>query len=458
MSETATPPRRHSQRTHMRATILLGLPMVGAMLAQILMSVTDTIMLGWLGAAPLAASVLGTQLFLILMLTGSGFAQAVMPLAALALGAGETKNLRRAVRMGFWVVVTFSVLAFPLLWLAEPIFIALGQEPELAKMADQYLGIAKWALLPNLMIMVLRSYLGVVDKANVVLVATLLAATLNGALNYAFIFGNWGAPALGIEGAAIATLGSSTLSMCLLIAYTHWHPSLTPHAIFKRFWRSDWAAYLEVVRVGWPIGVSILAEFALFSFSAIMMGWFGVIALAAHGIVLQIISVAFMIPLGLGQVATIRLGLAKGRKDPEAVKLAGRAILVIGVGFALSVSLLFVMIPAVLIRLFLDMDTTDSLAILTFAIPLLMLAAGFQLVDTLQVLAAGLLRGLKDTRVPMQIALFSYWVVGMPAAYALSQYTSLGAVGIWVGLAFGLTVASILGMRRYKMRGKLGLI
>ncbi len=458
MSEATAAPQRHTFGPHLRATVLLGLPMVGAMLAQILMSITDTVMLGWLGAAPLAASVLGTQLFLILLLTGSGFAQAVVPLAAHALGGGDTTILRRAVRMGFWVVIAFSLATFPIMWFAQPIFIALGQAPELAQMADQYLTIAKWALLPNLMIMVLRSYFGVVNKAHVVLIITLLAAGLNAALNYAFIFGNWGAPAMGIEGAAIATLGSSLLSMLLLMLYANLHPSLRPHAVLQRFWRSDWAAFFEVVRVGWPIGISILAEFALFSFSAIMMGWFGTVPLAAHGIVMQIISVAFMVPLGLSQVATIRIGLAKGRKDAVEVAMAGKTVILVGVGFALAVSALLVLLPAPIISTFLDFSTADAPSILAFAIPLLAVAAAFQLVDTLQVLAAGLLRGLKDTRVPMQIALFSYWVVGIPAAYLLSQHTGLGAIGIWLGLAFGLTVASLLGMWRYYNRDRLGLI
>ncbi len=452
------PITRHSYGPHLRATILLGLPMAGTMLAQILMGVTDTIMLGWLGAAPLAASVLGTQIFLILLLTGSGFAQAVVPMAAQALGAGDTTVLRRAVRMGFWVTTAFFVLTFPIMWFSEPILLALGQEPALARLADDYLDIAKWALLPNLFIMVLRSYFGVANKAHIVLLTTLAAAALNGAMNYALIFGNWGAPALGIKGAAYATLGSSLLSMVLLMILANWHPALRPHAVLRRFWRSDWPAFFEVARLGWPIGISILAEFALFSFSAIMMGWFGTIALAAHGIVMQVTSISFMVSLGLSQVATIRLGLAKGRKDATEVTMAGRTVIMVGVGFSLLVSVVFVLFASETLSLFLDLRTDDAPAILAFAIPLLIVAAAFQLVDTLQVLAAGLLRGLKDTRVPMQIALFSYWIIGVPAAYLLSQYTTIGALGIWLGLALGLTVASALGMWRYIWRAKLELI
>jgi MATE family multidrug resistance protein len=456
MRDPSPPPQSYG--AHLRATVMLGLPMVGTLLAQILMGVTDTVMLGWLGAAPLAASVLGTQIFMVLLLSGSGFAQAVVPLAAHALGAGDTTVLRRAVRMGFWVSTAFSLVVFPVMWFSEPILLAFGQEPALAAMADRYLNIVKWALLPNLFIMVLRSYFGVVEKAHIVLMTTLAAAALNGVLNYALIFGNWGAPAMGIEGAALASLGSALLSMVLLLALTNWHPALAPHAILKRFWRSDWLAFREVVKVGWPIGVSILAEFGLFSMSAIMMGWFGTIALAAHGIVMQVISIAFMVPLGLSQVATIRLGLAKGRRNPEEVTMAGRAVLMVGIGFALAITALLNFAAAPLLSLFLDLKTDDAANILRFAIPLLAVAAAFQLVDTLQVLAAGLLRGLQDTSVPMQFALFSYWGVGIPAAYLLSQHTGLGAIGIWLGLALGLTLAGTLGIWRYISRARLGLV
>jgi len=456
MSDTPTPPQTYGP--HLRATIMLGAPMVGTMLAQMLMGITDTVMLGWLGAAPLAASVLGTQIFFILLLTGSGFSQAVVPLAAHALGAGDTTVLRRVVRMGFWVSTAFTLVVFPIMWLAEPILLALGQAPELAKTADQYLSITKWSLLPNLFIMVLRSYFGVVEKAHIVLMTTLAAALLNGVLNYALIFGNWGAPAMGIEGAAYASLASALLSMTLLLAFTHWHPALVPHEILKRFWRSDWVAFREVAKVGWPIGVSILAEFGLFAMAAIMIGWFGTVPLAAHGIVMQLISIAFMVPLGLSQVATIRLGLAKGRKNPAEVTIAGRTVLMVGIGFALVTTTLLILAASPLLSLFLDLKTDDAAAILAFAIPLLAVAAAFQLVDTLQVLAAGLLRGLKDTRVPMQFALFSYWVIGIPAAYLLSQYTRLEGIGVWLGLAIGLTVASMLGMGRYMARARLGLI
>lgn len=454
----AAPMPDNSWPAHIRATLALGLPLIGAQLAQMLMGVTDTLMLGWLGTEALAATVLGTNILFVLMITGFGFGVAVSALAASAEGAGDVRAVRRMVRMGMWVSLAYAALVMPVMFFTEEILVAIGQEPALAKVADEYLTIARWSLIPNLVIIVLRNFLSVLSRAGIVLIFTLGAAALNGVLNYAFIFGHWGAPALGVEGAAWATLGSSFLSMGLLIVYVMRHKVVRKYEVMVRFWRADWPAFMEVLVVGWPIGLTLLAEVGLFSFSAVMMGWFGTVPLAAHGIALQLTSLSFMIPLGLSQAATVRIGIAAGRKDRLGVHRAGRVILVIGGGIALLAAALFMLIPGTLISLFQDADNPQTAAVLAYGIPLMAVAGAFQLVDSVQVMAAGLLRGLKDTRVPMYFAMFSYWVVGVPCAYVLSQYTALEGVGIWLGLATGLTVASVLGMWRYAQREKLGLV
>ena len=315
MSDINTLPAEQPLRGHLFASLKLGLPLVGTLIASMLMGVTDTLMVGRLGAEPLAAAVLGNQLFFFLTIAGIGLASGVMPLAATALGRDDVKSMRRAVRMGFWAVIFYAVLVLPIMFFANPIYTAFGQADPLPAMSQTYLNIAMWALIPTVLIMVLRSYLSVVEMANTVLVVTLIAAALNAVLNYMFIFGNWGAPALGLRGAAIATVGSSVLSALVLLTIAAKHNKLKEHELFVRWWRSDWPAFFEVIRLGWPIAMALLAEISLFAFSAIMVGWFGVVALAAHGIVLQVISVAFMVPLGLSQVGTIRIGRAKGKKQ-----------------------------------------------------------------------------------------------------------------------------------------------
>ncbi len=443
---------------HFRATVTLALPLIGAQLAQMAMGVTDTVMLGWLGATELAASVLATQAYFLLFIFGAGFAHAAMPLAANAEGRGDARGVRRSIRMGLWVLGLYSALAMVPLWHIERILLALGQEPELAALAGDYMRVALWALPPATLVMGLRSYLSVVNRAWVILAVTLAAALLNGLLNWVFIFGNLGAPALGIVGAALATTGSSVLMALLLIGYTALAPALRRYELWVRFWRPDWKAFFEVVRLGWPIGATIIAEVGLFSASSVMMGWLGTIPLAAHGIALQLASIAFMVPLGLASAATVRVGMAYGRGSRPDVGRAGDTALAMAAAFALSAATIFWIWPEPLVALYLDAGNENSPALVAYAAPLLLVAAAFQVVDSLQVVASGILRGFRDTRVPMLIAVFSYWIVGLPVAWLLAFPAGLGGRGVWWGLAFGLSAAAILLTARVYRRERLGLL
>ncbi len=429
---------------HVRATLKLGLPLIGSQLAIIGLGVTDTIMLGWLGAAPLAAGVLGTQLWFFVMIAGSGMAHAVSPITANALGAGDITSARRSVRMALWGALIFFSFGGWLLWFSEPIYLFLRQEPELAEAAAGYLKIAMWALPFALFHNTLRSFLSAVEHAGVVLWATVVGLIANALVNYAFIFGNWGAPALGIEGAALATLVTSALMFLIMAVYATRHPALTEFEVLKRVNEPDWEALGEVFRLGWPISMTLVAEVSLFTISSIMMGWLGVIALAAHGIALQVISVMFMIPLGLSIAGTVRVGRAVGRKDAQGLYRASVTVTLMAVAIAVVCAVLLLVTPEPLIQLFMEEDNPDADAILAIGVPLLAVAALFQVVDNLQVIAAGLLRGLKDTRVPMVIAVVSYLFFGITAAYALGFFAGLDGVGIWLGLATGLFLAAIL--------------
>jgi len=444
MTDSLPPQLDPSWRGHIHATLRLGLPLIGSQLAFIGLSVTDTIMLGWLGAAPLAASVLATQLFFVTMIAGSGMANAVSPIVANAVGAGDTRTVRRSVRMAMWGSVFYCMIASWHLWFSEPLFLMLGQEPELARAGQDYLRIAMWSLPIALFHNAMRSYLTALEYAGIVLFATLLGLILNALINYAFIFGNWGAPALGIKGAAVATLGTNIVMFAIMTLYAVAQKDLKDFEVLNRFWQPDWQALGEVFRLGWPISLTLLAEVSLFAFSTIMMGWLGVIVLAAHGIALQVISVIFMIPLGLTFAATVRVGRAVGRKDALGLYRASVTVTVIALIIAVLAALLLVTVPEPLIRLFLDADNPDAQAIIAIGVPLLAVAALFQIVDTLQVIAVGLLRGLKDTKIPMYMAVVSYLVFGLAAAYVLGFPMGFDGVGIWIGLAVGLFVAAIL--------------
>ncbi|HRO11168.1 MATE family efflux transporter [Amaricoccus sp.] len=443
---------------HVRATVVLALPLVGTQLAQTAMNVTDTLMLGWLGAEGLAAGILGTQAFFIVYIFGVGFSQAVMPLAAAAEGAGDAAGVRRAVRMGLWVLALYSALVMWPLWHAERILLALGQEPELARLAGSYVRVVMWSMLPALVITGMRAFLSVVGHAYVLLAIIVIGAGANGLLDYALIFGHYGFPALGVPGAALATALANLLMALLLVAYATLAPGLARYALLARLWRPDWRAFGEILRLGWPIGATVVAEVGLFVSASLMMGWLGAVPLAAHGIAVQLASVAFMIPLGLGNAATVRVGIEYGRGARADLGRAAATALVLATGIARLGALAFWTWPEALIGLFLDAEDPNAAAVLAYAVPLLLVAAAFQTVDSLQAVGSGLLRGVQDTRVPMLMALFSYWAVGLPVAWAFGFRAGWGGTGIWIGLALGLATAAVLLNGRFALRERLGLL
>lgn len=445
-------PKGQSRVGHVWATLALGMPLVGTQIAQIAINTTDVVMLGWYGTSHLAAGVLATQAFFFVFIFGAGFTYAVVPMAAQAEGRGDATQLRRSVRMGFWVIILYSAVVMPLMWQVEAILLFLGQKPELAKLAGDYMHLAQWSILPALATLVFRAFFAAQSRVQIVLWSALIGTLANAVLNYAFIFGHLGAPEMGIRGAAIASLGSSMAILVMLIGWTYIVPKFRSYQLFVRFWRPDWQAFNDVVRMGIPIGLMIIAEVGLFLSASVMMGWLGTVTLAAHGIALQLGSIAFMVPLGMASAATVRVGQLYGRGDDAGLARAAHVVLVISGIFALASALLFWFLPTELIGLFLDHSQPEALEVLSIAVPLLAIAACFQFVDSMQVVGAGLLRGLNDTRVPMLIAVISYWVVGLPVAWGLGFGLGFGAQGIWWGLAIGLGVASWLLLWRFFRR------
>ncbi|MCY1298908.1 Multidrug resistance protein NorM [compost metagenome] len=285
---------------------------------------------------------------------------------------------------------------------------------------------------------------------------TLATLVLNAALCYVLIFGHFGFPQLGIFGAAVAALGVALLGAALTIGYIKSKPELNQYELFVRFWRPDWTAFWEVVSLGIPISLTILAEVSLFTVASLLMGTIGTIELAAHGIALQFASLAFMIPLGLAQAATVRVGLAYGRNDMLGVRRAAVASLVLGAGFAVVGSAIFALFPSHLAALYLDTNRPDAAAVLAFAAPLIVIAGAFQLVDGMQAIAAGMLRGLKDTKVPMLLALISYWPIGFVCAWAFAFPFNFGGMGVWFGFVLGLAAAAVLlNWRFFRMIGAI---
>jgi MATE family multidrug resistance protein len=434
-------------RGHAKAISILGLPLIGGHLAQMAIGVTDTVMLGWYSVETLAAGVLGSTYFFTLFLFGAGFAWAVMPMVASQAAEGDDLGLRRTTRMGLWLSLGYALLAMPLMIWSRPILDLLGQDPNVADLAASYLRVAAWGVIPALVVMVLKSYLAALERTQVVLWITVLAAITNALANWALIFGNWGAPEMGIMGAAVASVLTQSVSLVGVVLYAI--RVFPQHRMFHRFWRADIEMLRRVFKLGLPIGLTSLCEVGLFAASTLMMGWLGTIPLAAHGIAVHLASITFMVHLGLSNVATIRAGNAYGRSDWNHMARGAHMATLMSLGAAFLTILLFFGLPELLLSAFMQENEPARQEIVAIGIGLLAMAALFQLVDGAQVIALGMLRGIQDTTVPMVMAAFSYWVVGIPCSYLLGFVFGFDGLGVWAGLVVGLATASVLLMWRF---------
>ncbi len=431
-----------SKSAHARAIAVLGLPLIGGHLAQMAIGVTDTVMLGWYGVEALATGTLASTYFFVLFIFGSGFAWAVMPMVASYQAEGDETSIRRVTRMGLWLSFGFAVVALPLMIFSAPILRLMGQEEAIVIAGARYLSIAGWGVFPALLVMVFKSYLAALERTQIVLWITVVAGVANAIANYALIFGNWGAPEMGVEGAATASLCTQLVSLLGIIFYVRTY--LPEHDLFRRLWGADWEMLKKVFKLGWPISITGLSEVGLFAASAVMMGWLGTVPLAAHGVALQWASLTFMVHLGLSNAGTVRAGNAYGRSDAPHLARGALVVTIMSLVFSAMTVSFFFLFPEFFIGIFILEDDPARVEILKIGVGILFMAGLFQLVDGTQAIALGVLRGVQDTRLPMVYAAISYWGIGMPCSYLFGFVFGFGGVGVWAGLGIGLAVAAIL--------------
>ena len=453
-------PTTPTWRAEIGSTMHLAAPLVLANLLQMLTYAIDVIFIARLGSDELAASALAVAIFGLLVWSLQGMTGAAAPIMSAELGARAPalRPVRRTMRMALWVAVLTGAGAMVICAFAETLMHATGQPAHIAQMAGEYMNLLLWATIPMVLSGVLRAFVSTLGRPFFATAITALAIGVNALGNYMLIFGNWGAPALGLEGAAIATIITGWAIVLFYVIAIALDPKLARYHVFGFFWRPDWVRFKEIVRIGTPIGFTIMAEAGIFGAAAFLMGRIGALELAAHTLALQIAALAFQIPQGISQAATIRVGYFFGARDAEGVRRAGWTSLVLAVGVKFITASLLVFAPLWLLQLYIDPWAPENAAMVAFALSYLTIAAAFQFVDAVQVVAAGALRGLQDTRVPMWIAIFSYWVPGFGFAAGLSMMTDLEGVGVWIGLATGLIVAAILLLRRWLAREKLGLL
>ena len=435
-------------REHLLSTLKLSLPLIIAQIAQLGLGLTDVAMIGWYGTSELAALTLGHACLFFVYITLTGFSLAVITNVSKAFGKADIKALRLNFRMGLWLVFAFSLIGLVLVSKTENFLTYLEQDPYIVGIVSEYIKIVQWMIPFLLLTYVVKAFLISVKKQQIVLVISILGLGTNFVFNYLFIFGNFGFPELGIRGVAYSSLLTSFAMMISGLFYIYFS-DLKEKQIFKDFFIFDSEIFLNLFKLGWPICLTIMAESGMFSFASILMGWIGDVELAAHGISLTVFALFFMIPLGISKAGTVIIAKIIGANELTKLDQAASSVYLLGLGWAVLNTFLIIFFGDLIISVFLNSNDLNVEKVAFYAGIFLFVGCFFHLADSGQILFAALLRGFSDTKKPFIISLFSYWAVGIPSAYFLSQKTSLAGSGVYYGIGLGLLVCSILLFLRF---------
>ncbi|MBI5265381.1 MAG: MATE family efflux transporter [Bradyrhizobium sp.] len=432
-------------------TLKLAVPMMLTQLGQIAMMTTDLALIGRLGEGAVAAAALAHTVYFVCFTVGLGLAAAVAPLAAQAYGAGDPGRLRRVLRVGLWVVLFISLpmMASPLY--GEHILLALGQTPASAALAQRYLEGLAWGIVPALGFIALRGVMGAVNRPQPALWITFAAIPANALLVYLLIHGVFGLPQLGMFGAGLATTIVNFATFLAALWVVAFARPFAAYHLLAHLWRIDWPLMRQLIAIGVPISFALLMEYGLFSSAALLMGLISTTAVAAHQVALQVTAVLFMVPLGIGMAATVRVGHAFGRNDVAGIKRAGLVAALLGIALVSALTLLVVLERFALAGLFFGAADGTSQATIDLTATLLLVGATFFIADGIQTIMGGALRGINDTRMTLLFAIVGYWAVGFPTAWLLAFQADLGAIGVWIGLSLGTFIYAGLLVLRFQI-------
>ena len=437
----------HHLADELGETLKLAVPIALTQLGQIAMMSTDIAMIGRLGSDAMAAASLATTVYFVSFTFGMGLVSAVAPLAAQAFGARNPHRIRRSLRVGMWAALLISLPMMALSFAGEPILLLLGQSPVAARLAQEYLYGLTWSVLPALWFMAIRGFMSAINRPEPILWITLAAIPANALLVYLLLYGGLGLPPLGLFGVGLATSIVNLGTFFAALWFAARRRPFRKYQVLGHFWRIDWGLMRQLVVIGAPISISFLLEYGLFGAAGILMGVISTTALAAHQIALQIAAILFMVPFGIGMAATVRVGHAIGRGDASGVRRAGLVAMWLGIVLAAAFTLLVILGRFRIAEVFLG-ESTDATAELSAT--LLLVGSTLFIADAIQTVAAGALRGMNDTRVPLLFATISYWLIGFTCAWWLAFWTPLGAIGVWIGLSIGTAVYAVLLLLRFR--------
>jgi MATE family multidrug resistance protein len=424
------------------ATVKLAAPIALAFLAEIGIVVADAVMAGKLGTNALAAEGLGAHLLFTPQLLAMGVLSSVAALGAHADGAEDPAMVTRVSRQGMWLATLLSIPVMLMIAVTPGILALTGKDPEILRMMRGMMFAGLTGVPALLWYSALRNFATVMHKTRIVVIISLVSLGVAIGSNWVFLYGNLGAPALGVTGVGISWSLASWVQLAIMSIYVKRQPLLARYRVLSDLLHADWQVLKDLFHVGWPISMSYAFETALFLASSLMMAWISPDALAAHTVVISISSVSYMIPYGLSQAATVRVGFCTGADNAAGARRAGFVAIALGIIWMLATGLVMNTWPQFLIGLYFDPAAPANQGALAIALTIIPIGALFQVVDGMQCTAIGALRGLKDTRVPMIMCFVGYCVIGVLSALALGFTLHFGPRGIWFGLFIGLLAAA----------------
>jgi multidrug resistance protein, MATE family len=430
---------------HLKSTWKLAYPVSINQLSHILVGVVDVIMVGRLGAIPLAAGSLGNSLFSVVLVFAIGFSYGLTPMVAQNHGAGRIGEMGKLLYHSLFLNLTLAVVILLVCLVGAMYIPMLNQPPEVEVLIAPYFIVLAISIIPVMVFQSFKQLMEGYSRPRPAMVISIAANLVNVGLNYVLIYGEWGFPQLGLLGAGIATLIARVLMAVGLFLYLRYHND------FRHIWSKGWfeKPSLPIIRslgsLGLPISLQLLFEVGAFASATVMMGWISTQSIAAHQIAINLASISYMLASGLSSAATVRVGFEIGRKDSEHMQKAGYAALIMVFIFMGSCALIFILTKNFLPSLYIHDPTVEKLAS-----SLLFIAGLFQLSDGLQVVCLGALRGMKDVKIPTFITLVAYWVLALPLGYVFGFWLGWGAEGIWYGLLLGLSVSAVFLLWRFR--------
>jgi multidrug resistance protein, MATE family len=431
-------------------TAVLALPLVVSQLSAVGMNAIDAVLAGHHGAATLGAVAIGASIWSLALVVAIGVTMAVPPSVAQLDGAGRRDAIGPLFRQALWLALGLGLLLWLALRGAIPLVRVIGIDPVLVDDVAGFLRAVSWGAPALAAFFTLRGMSAGVGITRPTMYFSLMALVLLGPIAWVLLHGGYGIPAMGAAGIGAATAIVLWLEAIAFALYVLWHPAYADLALTARLERPQWAAIGELLRIGVPMGVTVLMEAGLFIATTLTIGTLGAATVASHQVALNVASLFFMIPLGIAMATTVRVGNAVGRGDAEGVRFAGNAGIGLTFGTQAVSATIMLALPTAIASLY-----SNDAAVIALAAELLVLAALFQFPDGIQAAANGALRGLKDTRVPMFITTFAYWGVGMPVGWWLAFPRAMGAQGMWIGLIAGLGVAALLLALRFRRLSRL---